>query len=289
MIIAISGKIGSGKDTIGNIIKGLTRNSTLSVEQILKLGEIIGYYPYEGYQDQWQIKKFADKLKDTVCLWTGCIREQLEDTNFKDSEIGEEWKSWYVYNYKLQTENNPLGIVSKLCATQEEVEKEYDKISENINDCSFTSRPLTYRLLLQLLGTECMRNTIHINGWINSLFSEYKDIINIENASYKTAGIRITTSFPNWIITDCRFPNELKAVKDRGGISIRINRPKPECTCSVLTAENCIKSCDKSAKLEHESEIALDNAKFDYVINNEGNIEELIMKVKDILITEKII
>jgi hypothetical protein len=42
-------------------------------------------------------------------------------------------------------------------------------------------------------------------------------------------------------------------------------------------------------KIEHESETALDNAKFDYEIINDGTIEELIEKVKEILIKEKII
>ena len=39
---------------------------------------------------------------------------------------------------------------------------------------------------------------------------------------------------------------------------------------------------------EHESEIALDNAEFDYTIENDGTIEDLIEKVKQILIKEKI-
>ena len=40
---------------------------------------------------------------------------------------------------------------------------------------------------------------------------------------------------------------------------------------------------------EHISETALDDAKFDYVIENNGTIEELIEQVKKILIKEKII
>lgn len=40
---------------------------------------------------------------------------------------------------------------------------------------------------------------------------------------------------------------------------------------------------------EHPSETALDNHPFDYVIDNNGSIEELIEKVKEILIKEKIV
>lgn len=80
--------------------------------------------------------------------------------------------------------------------------------------------------------------------------------------------------YPNWIITDMRFPNELKAVKDRGGISIRVS-----------------KTGIHTPKIEdlHPSETALDNYEFDYHIDNSGTIEDLIEKVRKILINEKII
>ena len=39
----------------------------------------------------------------------------------------------------------------------------------------------------------------------------------------------------------------------------------------------------------HPSETALDNHSFDYTIDNNGTIEELIEKVREILIKEKVI
>ena len=38
-----------------------------------------------------------------------------------------------------------------------------------------------------------------------------------------------------------------------------------------------------------ESEIALDNSKFNYTINNDGTLLELIAKVRQILIEQKIL
>lgn len=70
--------------------------------------------------------------------------------------------------------------------------------------------------------------------------------------------------YPNWIITDMRFPNELQAVKDRGGITIRVNRPG-------LVESN------------HLSETILDSATFDFVINNDKDIKHLINEVRKIL------
>lgn len=79
-------------------------------------------------------------------------------------------------------------------------------------------------------------------------------------------GQMIDSSFPNWIITDVRFPNEAQAIKDRGGIMIRIERPGVESHCGG----------------QHPSETALDNYNFDYVIENEGSIDELIQKIKQL-------
>lgn len=71
--------------------------------------------------------------------------------------------------------------------------------------------------------------------------------------------------YPNWIITDCRFPNEAQAVKDKGGIIIRIDRP----------GVNPIN--------DHPSETGLDNWKFDYKIANLSDIYTLKETVRDIL------
>lgn len=74
--------------------------------------------------------------------------------------------------------------------------------------------------------------------------------------------------YPNWIITDLRFPNEANAIKDRGGITVRINRAEAYTSGSV--------------KNLHSSETALDRYDFDYVIINSGTIEELQQKVLEI-------
>lgn len=110
----------------------------------------------------------------------------------------------------------------------------------------------TPRKLLQKIGTDLFRNQLHPNTWVSSTFANY-----LNDA---------------WIITDVRFPNELQAIKDRNGIVIRVNRNN---------------SLFKS--VIHESETALDNYEFDYIIDNNGTIEDLIIKVKEILIKENII
>ncbi len=281
MIIGISGKIGSGKDTVGKIIQ---YHTSPNLQGYIKLEHYLEGCNTCETDATWEIKKFADKLKDIVCLLISCTREQLEDQEFKNTELGEEWNKWSV------TDTDPDNQIT----TYYNSEIEANQALEDGGQHEFAFQPiiklekLTPRLLLQLIGTECGRNIIHPNIWVNSLMSEYK-IVNEDLRQSMGNVIDYSKCFPQWIITDMRFPNELQAVKKKGSISIRVERPKPECTCSVLSAENCMKPCDKSAPLEHESETALDKAEFDYIVLNNGTIEDLIGQVKRILVKEKII
>jgi guanylate kinase len=71
-----------------------------------------------------------------------------------------------------------------------------------------------------------------------------------------------------------RFPNEMDAIKSRKGITIRVNR------------DNGTRAIDLNP---HASETALDGHEFDYVIENDGSLEDLVQKVKEILIQENIL
>ena len=162
MIIGISGKIGSGKDTVGKTILDLDDIAYPAISRVTR--------------HNWQIKKFAGKLKDITCLLIGCTREQLEDDNFKNQELGEEWWYWKVpcFGYKWE----------ELYLTEEKA-KNASQFSILHKDPVLVK--LTPRLLLQFLGTECGRNIIHPNIWCTSLFTDYhgdiemwKDIVGYE-------------------------------------------------------------------------------------------------------------
>ena len=285
MLIGISGKIGSGKDTVGKIIQYLTSESSNKMSSkyrpfsvfLLKGG---GNQPRNfdhHYYSNVEIKKFADNLKDTVCLWTGCTREQLEDHTFKDSEIGEEWVRYgYADGHNEHYRNGEWTKSMNVIWCDKETYEE----QKRINWQTAYKQPLTYRMLMQLLGTECMRNTIHINGWVNSLFANYRPIDDTQRASLGDVIDYSACEFPNWVITDVRFPNELEAIKKRKGISIRVNR---------YNSEDGSEYGWGNPNTNHPSETALDNAEFDYTINNNSSMEDLVNKVREILIKEKII
>lgn len=294
MIIGISGKIGSGKDTVGKIIQYLTSESSnensnkyRSFNTFIEKGGGSNLRNFDNhYVSIFEIKKFADKLKDMVCLLINCTREQLEDEEFKNTKLGKEWRIWYMTHYKLSNGDSE-GRIGKIYSSEQKL-LDYEGSeffqSLKLDGYQIVSKVLTPRLLLQLLGTDCGRNIIHPNIWVNALMSNYKDVIQEKRGDELT-----WVTKPNWIITDMRFPNELQAVKDRGGISIRVNRSIPFNTPDGIRWLDYNEWMKNTEREIHESETALDNAIFDYTIDNNGSIEDLIEKVKEILIKEKIL
>ena len=274
-LIGISGKIGSGKDTVGKILQYLSC-SPPSVDEINHMMKFITNDKYKSNLDiasNYQIKKFADKLKDKVCLLIGCTREQLEDREFKEKELGEEW--WYY----TDTLFNDSGSEGNLYDYNEY----HDKLKDDLN---YYIIKVTPRKLLQLLGTEAGRNIIHPNIWVNALFADYKKIA----YNWDCDGNTTVEGYPNWIITDVRFPNEAKAIKDRGGIVIRVNRNKQCGSCENIFIGNAeCPSCGSgnwvygNIDSNHPSETALDDYDgFDYVVENDGSIEDLVDKIRQL-------
>jgi hypothetical protein len=129
---------------------------------------------------------------------------------------------------------------------------------------------MSVREFMQILGTESIRIGLHRNAWVNALMCDYKteqgiDILDDGNMKLWFKDV------PNWIITDCRFNNEAISIKERGGIILRVNRP------GVFPVNN------------HPSEVDLDRWNFDGIINNDGNLNDLHTKVKNIIENENII
>lgn len=135
--------------------------------------------------------------------------------------------------------------------------------------CDEGYQPMTVRDFLQKLGTDAMRMGLHPNVWVNALMADYQKELRIETDHPYSE--HLTAKYPNWIITDVRFPNEAQAIKDKGGIIIRIDRP------------------GVSPINDHPSETGLDDWKFDYKIANLSDIYTLKETVREILKHAKII
>lgn len=290
MIIGVSGKIGSGKDTVGKIIQYLTVSDYENVKAILKerndreitVEEHFNSFLERDYKVQWQIKKFAGKLKQIVSILTGIPVGDLEKQEVKDRVLGEEWWYWGIINqthciYRMTNEKEARYKANALAMKVELIKP-------------------TVRQLLQEIGTDAMRNVIHENVWVNALFADYKEKFSGNIVRKDSIEDDSNWNYPNWIIADVRFPNELQAVKDRGGITIRVNRPiihSKGIYSNEGVSNEVIKKVSERHREEiskmHPSEKALDNATFDYVIDNNEGIPELIHNVKNILTQENII
>ena len=245
-LIGISGKLGSGKDTVGSIIQYLTSEYRDKYDYANWSDRVNNYGsdPHSSFIN----KKFAGKLKAVGSLLTGIPVEMFEDQEFKKTDLPNEWV--YIEN-------------------------------------GYAAKNMTVRTFLQKLGTEAMRDGLHTNVWVNALFADYKmsyrqhpDIDYVEHKAY-----------PDWILTDMRFPNELASVVERNGITIRVNRKikigGEDYGFTYVDVKQAVK--DGIMASEHPSETALDNAEFNYVIENNGTIQDLVEEVRRILTIEKII
>jgi hypothetical protein len=134
---------------------------------------------------------------------------------------------------------------------------------------------LTPRLMLQLWGTEVCRTGFHDDIWIASL----------ENKMRKTGD--------NIVISDVRFPNEIKAIHNAGGIVVRIKRgDDPEWYDAAVSYNrgpdgNSTWSLSKSHldKLKiHASETAWVGRDIDHTVYNDTTIDALFEQIKNLVL-----
>ena len=176
-LIGISGHINSGKDLAGTLLQ-------------------------KKYSRQnFQIKKFADKLKERIAYTWNISRESLEDREFKDmlSPLGISWRELMQREGVKMREIDPDYWVKAL----------FSEFNSYWNDPS----------------------PIEGNNYkINSLRNMGEDVFGItyNNGISEAEVYKNEIIHPKWIITDVRFPNEAISIKERNGTLIRINRPSLE-------------------------------------------------------------
>jgi len=133
--------------------------------------DTVANYIIKNY-DNWEKDSFAGTLKDAVAAIFGWDRKMLAGDTPEDREIRETKDEYWSKKFG------------------------YD---------------VTPRIILQKFGTECLRNHLHEDIWVDSL---ERKIINTDK---------------NVIITDCRFKNELDMLRNLGATIIRVERnPLPE-------------------------------------------------------------
>lgn len=255
-IVALSGKKQAGKSTAGNFIFGLemwsilhpeTNEPLISSFRIDDKGRLIipvNFGPEKGgvrdgifdptskepavqvflsdlVWNRVKLYSFADSLKDVCAHLFGLTTEQLYGTNEQKNS-----------STKLVWKNMP-GLPAK--KTSETLTKLGFKLSETWSP----NDNMSAREVLQYVGTEIFRK-IYDDVWAEST------IKNIQSDGAELA-----------VITDCRFPNEVKIVQEAAGKVIRLTRAPFE------------------GQDEHMSEVALNKDVFDWntfdsVIDNQN-------------------
>ena len=129
---------------------------------------------------------------------------------------------------------------------------------------------LTPRWILQYWGTEVCRHWFHDDIWIAS----------VENK------LRNTTD--NIVISDVRFPNEIKAIKKQGGLIVCIERGvKPHWYDIAIQANRGVDSAINWLKENniHASETSWVGEDIDYTILNNSTIDKLCEQINKVLPT----
>ena len=127
---------------------------------------------------------------------------------------------------------------------------------------------LTPRWVLQYWGTEVCRKTFHDDIWIASL----------EN--------KLRKSKDNIVVSDVRFPNEIKAIKNLGGMIVWVQRGAlPEWYDRALQANAGSNVAINEMKIRkvHASEWAWIGSDFDAILDNNGTIDMLFNETKKLL------
>jgi hypothetical protein len=196
MIIGICGLIGSGKDSVADIL--------VQEKNFKKIS-------------------FADKLKDGVATVFGWDRSMLEGKTSNSRNWREEKDDFW---------SAELG------------------------------KDISPRLVLQLFGTECMRQGFYDGVWV-SLVKKHI----IENPKQ------------NFVIPDVRFPNEANMIKSIHGEVWRMRRG-PDPVWFRMYQDLGIEPTEV-----HESEWAWANTNFNKILDNNGTLLELRSQVKGHLVS----
>jgi len=129
---------------------------------------------------------------------------------------------------------------------------------------------LTPRYVLQQWGTEVGRRAFHDDIWIASVENKLRNIKD------------------NIVLSDARFPNELKAVNNAGGITIRVIRGENPPWYEAAYSLSSNKDNEYAKKVlesygVHASEYSSIGLKHDFYIDNNGTVDQLHKQINSVI------
>lgn len=235
LILGISGRKQSGKTTTGNFILSLYLSKLRFSDKIYidDVGKIIisDVLGNSAYEGEFDFDKLPND-EDTLYALAR-LNSQIKLYNFADI-------------LKRDICMNILGLKYEQCYGSDEQKNE-------LTDMRWDGKQLSCRDVMQVVGTDIFRK-LDPNIWVRATIS------------------KIVKESPGLaVIMDCRFPNEVQAIKDVGGKVLRLTR--------------------NPHNSDHVSETILDKenydwSNFDFVIDNTNmTIYDQLVETKKILET----
>ena len=197
-VIGIVGFIGSGKNTVGQIL----------IDDL-----------------EYVAVSFADSLKDACSAIFNWPRAMLEGNTDLSRHFREKVDPWWSKRLDIEE--------------------------------------FTPRYALQYVGTDVMRNNFHKDIWLACVERKVEHLL--ENNK-------------KIVITDVRFKNEVELIQQLNGEIWHVQRENPKWYAEFLTMEDKTLA-EKEAFLvnlgAHPSEYDWITSKFDHIIQNTGNLDQL--------------
>ena len=263
-LIALCGKKQSGKTTLSNYIHGheMKRHDLINDFWITNLGSL--YIKYGEIDEKGNVVEDSEGPLD---LW----QNTEEFYNYASTYI---WPLVRGYNFADPLKEicmSLFGLTHEQCyGTDEEksgkIEFNWDKMPGEVRFKSGYGQ-MTAREFMQYFGAEIMRK-INPNIWVDNCIARIKE-----------------DDSPVAIISDCRYINEIEAVKKAGGKVIKLTRDISELeTKSSLGKEIA----------SHSSEVESDGYDdFDAVIDNQNmtiqeSVDTFLNRLIDMGVTKRL-
>lgn len=226
-LIGLNGPIGSGKDTVARLLVDINK--------------------------EYIIRKFAEIPKAIVADFTGKTLMDIEDRSQKEMPLGGIFLGYSLRDLTKIISNDMFKPIFGDDIWVNRLLQDYDTALSGVRSrrCKVENKKVDIDVLnkhIVMLDHMYFHNpefNIINDELIIDLDYDYEDVL----VYYKE---KIE---PKWVIADVRFKNEAKAIKDRGGVVVKINR-------------NVNKSTDKT-------ENDLNDWDFDVEIDNYGSIFDL--------------
>jgi hypothetical protein len=230
----------------------------LTIDMKVSVSTIIGMYGNAGVgkdtiadiitdiQSKYHKVRFGDYVRDIVNFVFGVQRDEMETTEQKNKEIPNKYIEKSILKERLMFMiKYIIGEIEDEEETNEKIDMMISVLTNDYDDDYYEFIPKTVRQAMQLTGTECFRELYGNDVFIKKLFNDYKN--------------------QNIVISDLRFEDECKAVKEHGGIIFYVGR----------------RSIVNNDKHVSESGINMDNA--DIHIFNNYSMDALKDNIRSIL------